>query len=253
MRTKAELIEVFSGIQGEGPIVGRRQIFVRFGRCDVVCDYCDTPLCHVTLEKARIEATPGKRDFASVANPVEATRLLDGIVRLDAPRGGHHSVSFTGGEPLLQADVISELAPALRDRGLAIYLETNGHLVDELGSVVDRLDIVGMDIKIESTTGFPERYGDNRRFLALALEAGCEVFVKIVVGEDTRDEELTAALDVVRSVDAGVPVVLMPVTPFRGAERPPTPDRLLALSTLAGRVVPDVSVIPQTHKMLGQL
>lgn len=253
MPTQSELIEIFSAIQGEGPIIGRRQIFVRFGQCDVVCDYCDTPLCHVRLEEARIERTPGARDFETVKNPVSSRNLIDFVRRLDEPRGAHHSVSFTGGEPLLHADAIKEVAPALKERGLTLYLETNGHLVDELERVVSRLDVIGMDIKIESTTGFPARHDENREFLARALAARCDVFTKIVVGADTSDDELLEALDVVRAVKETVPVIIQPVTPHRGVERPPAPDRLLAMSALASTTLPDVAVIPQTHKMLGQL
>ena len=40
---KAPIIEVFSSIQGEGLLIGRRQIFVRFAGCNLNCNYCDTP------------------------------------------------------------------------------------------------------------------------------------------------------------------------------------------------------------------
>lgn len=41
---KAYVSEVFSSIQGEGKLLGRRQIFVRFSGCNLNCNYCDTPL-----------------------------------------------------------------------------------------------------------------------------------------------------------------------------------------------------------------
>ena len=249
----AELIEIFSAIQGEGPIVGRRQIFVRFGRCDVVCEYCDTPLCHVDLARARVETTPGVRDFAWIDNPVSTPRLLEAIAALDRPSGLHDSVSFTGGEPLLHAEVIAAACPVVRARGLETYLETNGHLIDALHRVIDGVDVVGMDIKLESTTGFAARFDENRRFLAVAAGRAREVFCKIVVGADTSDEELEQALAVVADVAPHAPVVLQPVTPFRGRGCPPTPDRLLTMHALAAARVRRPLVIPQTHKMLGQL
>ena len=37
------VVEIFSGIQGEGIHVGRRQIFLRLAGCNLRCDYCDQP------------------------------------------------------------------------------------------------------------------------------------------------------------------------------------------------------------------
>ena len=39
---KTSINEVFSSIQGEGILLGRRQIFVRFSGCNLDCNYCDT-------------------------------------------------------------------------------------------------------------------------------------------------------------------------------------------------------------------
>ena len=34
--------EIFSSIQGEGPYVGEKHVFVRFCKCNLACKYCDT-------------------------------------------------------------------------------------------------------------------------------------------------------------------------------------------------------------------
>ena len=58
--TEAQLIEVFSSIQGEGLLVGCRQIFLRFALCNLDCDYCDTPFAPQAA--CRIEDAPGARE-----------------------------------------------------------------------------------------------------------------------------------------------------------------------------------------------
>ncbi len=251
--TNCELIELFSAIQGEGPIIGQRQIFVRFGKCDVKCDYCDTPLCHVPVSHCKIEAKTALRDFERHENPISVAQLATWIQRLAQPQGMHHSLALTGGEPLLHARTISALRPLLDRAELPFYLETDGHLVTELESVLGDIDLVGMDIKIESATGFAPQFENNRRFLAAISNANLSVFVKIVLCEETSEEELLTALSVVRDVAPNTKTVLQPVTPFAGCGVPPRPDRLLRLDQVARGMLPNVVVIPQTHKMLNQL
>jgi len=40
---EAPILDIFFSRQGEGICVGDPHLFIRFGGCNVVCDYCDTP------------------------------------------------------------------------------------------------------------------------------------------------------------------------------------------------------------------
>src|SRR5205085_7305151 len=142
--------EVFSAIQGEGALVGRRQVFLRLTGCNIRCVYCDQP---EALERrpgpCRLEQTPGRRDWRWRESPLHLTEVAGAVDRLwrAVP---HHSVSVTGGEPLLQARRLVALLPSLVQRGQSIYLETNGTLPGGLASVLEWVDHIGMDIKLDS-------------------------------------------------------------------------------------------------------
>ena len=40
--SKIKIKEIFESIQGEGPYVGYKQLFIRFCNCNLKCNYCDT-------------------------------------------------------------------------------------------------------------------------------------------------------------------------------------------------------------------
>ena len=111
----ADCIELFSSIQGEGMMVGLRQVFLRFHGCNLSCDYCDT-VTPAPPATCQLEGTPGRRDFHPAHNPVTLDRIvavLEGWQR--GWPGLHHSLSLTGGEPLLRrhlADLVRQLDAA---------------------------------------------------------------------------------------------------------------------------------------------
>ncbi len=244
------LVEVFSGIQGEGIYVGRRQIFIRTCGCNLDCAYCDTPGPRSRVAVCRLERTPGLRDFVELPNPVSLDRITECVRTLNSPPGLHHSVALTGGEPLVDAGWTIEIARALKESGMRVMLETNGSLPEELRSALSFLDIISMDIKLPSTTGGPDLTDEHKRFMLVAAER--ELYVKMVVCSSTQTEEIDAAAGMVREVERRIPVVIQPVTELGGVH-PPSPDQVLAWQSLCAEYVDDVRVIPQCHKILGQL
>lgn len=238
------LVEIFSSIQGEGLYVGARQVFVRFAGCNLTCTYCDTPDSRQFSTHARVERTPGERDFIEIVNPVAIDDLAHRINSLLTIR--HHSISLTGGEPLCQAKLIAELAPKLK---APIYLETNGTMVEQLATVLPYIDIVSMDIKLPSTSG-KHYWQEHHEFLRLA--AAKDIFVKIVISGQSSKEELRQAFELVAAINDTIPVILQPVTPVNGCEAV-SPEAMLAYQAQALALLKHVRVIPQTHKLMGQL
>ncbi|HEX3839361.1 MAG TPA: 7-carboxy-7-deazaguanine synthase QueE [Acidimicrobiales bacterium] len=250
--------EVFSAIQGEAALVGTRQVFLRMTGCNIRCAYCDQP---EALEKrpgpCRIEQTPGRRDWEMVESPLSADAVVEAVERLWGAMP-HHSVSVTGGEPLMQSKRLVGLFPRLAALGMPLMAETNGTLVHGLEELIGWLGYVSMDVKLPSVDGERVDPSVQRRFLGMALGAGVDTWVKIVVGPDTDAGELSDAVTMVAEAASPVPgarpvIYLQPVTPFAAVTTAPTPDDVLVFQELALRLYPDVRVVPQTHKAIGQL
>ncbi|MBR5998220.1 MAG: 7-carboxy-7-deazaguanine synthase QueE, partial [Deltaproteobacteria bacterium] len=194
------LVEIFSSVQGEGAWVGRRQIFVRCAGCNLACAYCDT----------RHAAPPGilTEDGRRLANPVAPEALLALVdAFLQRLPGAHHSLSLTGGEPLLHAETLREILPFLRKK-LPIYLETNGTLPEALSKVLPHLDHVALDIKLSAVTGEPTRWDAHAEFLRLADPVGgC---VKVRVAPELAEEELARAAALAAEKAPHLPLILQP-------------------------------------------
>lgn len=251
----ARLVEVFSAIQGEGLNVGTRQLFIRFALCDLRCHFCDSAHTWSIPSHCRIETTPGQRDFETHPNPVPGRVLLEWVERQNQP-GLHDSISLTGGEPLLHAPFLVEFLPLVRDcTQLPIYLETGGHRPEQLALVLPYLDSVGMDIKLKSVSG-EDRWQAHTEFLQLCYQASVEVFVKLIVDSNTDPSELEQAAELVAQISPQIPVFLQPATPLEESTRvvkAPSPEQVLAWQALMKRTLASVRVVPQTHKMIGQL
>jgi organic radical activating enzyme len=253
----ANLVEIFSSVQGEGAYVGRSTLFVRFGECDLRCRWCDSPHTWKPARRCRLEVERASGRFEELANPVELGQIIEAAERLDV--ASHAFVSLTGGEPLLQPEAVKEIGGALRAKGPRIHLETHGLAAGELEQVVDGIDLVCMDWKLRSEVA----WADSRRssddfdtrheaFLRVALQAP-EVVVKVVVTPASTDAELLSVAERIAAISSDVPLILQPVTPNRQVSERPSAERLLALTTRLERCLEDVRLIPQTHPIYGAL
>ena len=168
---KANVIEIFPSIQGEGPYAGTRQVFVRFYKCNMHCTWCDTP-----------------QSIGDSGGKYQELTLQEIVDQITTVAGGCHSVSLTGGEPLLQHECVRALRPYLKKLKLISYVETNGVLYKELAKVIKDIDIVAMDIKLPSSTRCPPCWDAHKKFLKVASRK--EVFIKTVITADTAEKKL---------------------------------------------------------------
>ncbi|MEM6503037.1 MAG: 7-carboxy-7-deazaguanine synthase QueE [Cyanobacteria bacterium P01_C01_bin.89] len=256
----ASLVEIFSAIQGEGMNIGTRQLFIRFGRCDLRCNFCDSANTWTGQPTCDIEQTAGLRDFVTQPNPVSLEDLVGWVQRLDGDRV-HDSISLTGGEPLLHAKFLQRFLPVLREELplLPIYLETGGHRPDLVESILPLLDSIGMDMKLPSVSG-ENRWDAHGEFLRLCVDKNVDIFVKAIVSDTTTLDDLDRTGELINAADPNIPLILQPVTPLPKLIKPdypvpqaPAPEDVLAWQTRLKKVLPQVRVIPQSHKMIGQM
>lgn len=248
---EAWLAEIFCSIQGEGPLVGLRQVFVRLAGCHRRCRFCDTPAALLQHPaQCNIQADAGA-DLKET-NPVTVRRLSNILKAYRKDKAHPHSLSFTGGEPLLQAGFLYSALPRLRREGWRIQLETSGDRWRELGRMLPHLDYIAMDIKLPSVTGQPGTWQAHQKFLALAVKSRAATFVKMVVSSTTNEAELRRAIRLVAALAPQTPVILQPATPHAGV-RAPSPGQLWRWqgSALAAGLH-DVRILPQVHVLMGQ-
>jgi 7-carboxy-7-deazaguanine synthase len=256
----ARLVEIFSAIQGEGLNVGTRQIFIRFALCDLRCHFCDSANTWNAPTQCKIERSPGLRDFEIHSNPISLSMILEWVERQNIPCL-HDSISLTGGEPLLHASFLKEFLPQVRAAtGLPIYLETGGHRPEQLMMVLPYIDSVGMDFKLPSVSG-EQRFSEHARFLQICNDSQVDTFVKIIISDRTDSMELERVAELLADVNPEIPVFLQPVTPLGESTQivdapivlAPAPDQVLRWQAMMKRLIKQVRVVPQTHKILNQL
>lgn len=117
--TTLSVSEIFGPtLQGEGPNVGQRCGFIRLGRCNLDCVWCDTPFTWDWLGKNGVVYDPKKE-----LTELEPYEIAEQVAAMNVQR-----VVITGGEPLIQQRGLVELIVQLKTRaGIKAYeIETNG-------------------------------------------------------------------------------------------------------------------------------
>jgi 7-carboxy-7-deazaguanine synthase len=112
--------EIYRSVQGESTYAGLPCVFIRTAVCDLRCSWCDTP--HAFNQGDRMTRA----------------EVLERALAFGCPL-----VELTGGEPLLQPDVLP-LMTDLADAGRTVLLETSG--AHDISGVDPRVHII-MDLK----------------------------------------------------------------------------------------------------------
>lgn len=167
--------ESLAAVDGEGI---RYDIF--FTGCPLRCDYCHNP---DTWHKSSID--------------MSASDVMKKVVRYKPYFKNGGGVTFSGGEPLLNAKFINEMAPMLKQEGIGYCIDTSGSvpLTDEVKTALDNADMVILDIKFYNPTDYEKHTkGDFNNFMAVGrycTERGIRLWLRTVIVpklNDTNDD-----------------------------------------------------------------
>jgi len=136
-------------VQGESTWAGLPCVFVRLTFCDLRCTYCDTEYAFYEGRKQTLG------------------EIMDAVLAYQCPL-----VEITGGEPLLQKNVLS-LMTLLADAGCTVLLETSG--AHDISMVDPRVHRV-MDLKTPGSGEVTRNLFSNLEHLTARDE------VKFVIG-----------------------------------------------------------------------
>lgn len=131
--------ESLAAVDGEGL---RYDIF--FTGCPLRCAYCHNP---DTWHKGEIE--------------MSAKEVFNKVKRYKPYFKNGGGVTFSGGEPLLNAEFINELYQMLKAEGIGYCLDTSGSvaLSDEVKTAIDNADMVILDIKFHNRDDYKKYTG----------------------------------------------------------------------------------------------
>lgn len=218
------ITEIFRSIQGEGTRAGLPCIFVRLTGCNLRCVWCDTAYAFYGGTKQTLDEVMERvREFAL---PAKAAAGNGGAISNAAkgPRGKRIDlVEITGGEPLLQPEVIP-LAARLLAEGYTVMIETSG---ERFVGTLPREVIKIVDVKC------PDSGAADTFDMANLAAMGEKDEIKFVIAT-RRDFEFAREFTAAHKLDQCVrQVIFSPAHPDPGGKWPGLESRTLAEWILA--------------------
>lgn len=123
----------------------------------------------------------------------ESDELAERIIRL-YPYIKNGGVTYSGGEPCLQAEFFCELSKRLKDKGLHIALDTSGCVDNsDVDKLLGYIDLVLLDIKFTTEEDYKRYTGGSLdktlRFLDKLEKLGKDTWIRHVVVPGMNDTE----------------------------------------------------------------
>ncbi len=234
---KVRLFEIFTSLEGEGILYGTKTLFVRLAGCPFTCFYCDST-----------EALP--LDSGQEYELAEACTLIEKHLRDQT-----YKVNFTGGEPLIQAEAVAELAKFVQSKNIPTYLESSCFDSKKFSLVLPYIDYIKIELKTKDSEFVDEKHYSTLlenalQCLLLAIKSKRSTYIKIVVSSRTEQksfEELIAKIFKIASPKDLKGFIIQPT--YGIAE--PNLQQLFGFYDVVYPYYNEVRVVPQLHKLIG--
>ena len=125
------IVEIFHSVQGEAFHTGMPHVFIRFGNCNLRCEWCDT-------------------DFLKFEE-MELEDIVERVLSFNCQR-----VIFTGGEPAMQD--LHAIGTALKEHDIHLSIETNGTI--QIPEIIDWICVSPKD-QLYPNVSIKQRVGDE--------------------------------------------------------------------------------------------
>lgn len=177
-----------SAIQSLGTVDGPGLRTVIFGvGCPLRCAYCHNP-----------------ETWTEDGKEYETEALAKKVLRFK-PYIKDGGVTFSGGEPLVQAKFFSELADILKREGLHIALDTSGHVTGkDADELTEKIDLALLDIKFTTEEAYRKNAGGSLAKALTYLEKlhtlGKRVWIRqvIVKGLTNGEDNIKALAELIK-------------------------------------------------------
>jgi pyruvate formate lyase activating enzyme len=201
----------------DGPGI-RTTVFLK--GCPLRCSWCHNPEGQSPLPQT-MHAPAGDRVVGREYTSAELAALLNR--QADILRANEGGVTFSGGEPLMQAEFVAEVCDLLPD--VHIILDTSGHAPPEAFCLLaEKCNLFYYDLKIMDPQLHRQFTGvDNQLILANLrllgeLNVPFVIRVALVPGVTDTDENLAAIADIAQTLPRVLRVDLLPYNRVAGGK-----------------------------------
>jgi pyruvate formate lyase activating enzyme len=215
--TKGIVFDIKEFTIHDGPGI-RTTVFMK--GCPLACTWCHNPEGR-SMQPQIMRAVGSERLAGQVYTPAELAALLNS--QADLLRANEGGITFSGGEPLLQAEFVAEVIDLLPS--VHVLLDTSGYGDErDFLSLVNRCDLIYFDLKLIDGIAH-HRY--TRRANGLILynleilsESGKPFVVRVplVPGVTDTDENLAAIARTVHGLPGLLRVELLPYNRAAGSK-----------------------------------